>query len=110
MKLLSLLILSYLALLPPPAATQQAVSDTVVGTVYTLNLREGQLKVLVGVGMALRAESLRVSPTTPVRAAGSTLPLAGLMPGDVIRVLGGKQQGRLVAYSIERLFASRGAR
>ncbi|HEX9705357.1 MAG TPA: hypothetical protein VGA20_08940 [Gemmatimonadales bacterium] len=110
MKLLSFLIVSYLALAPAPAAAQQAAPDTLVGTVHTLNLGQGQLKVLVGVGMALRAESLRVSPAIPVSAAGASLPLAALRPGDVVRVIGGTQQGSRVAYSIERLTASRGAR
>jgi hypothetical protein len=103
MRFVPFLLLWYLALAPAPAAAQ---ADTLVGTLQTLDLQQRQLRVLVGIGMALRAERVRVPAHLSLTTDSVALPLTALRPGDVVRIVGGVQRGDRVAYSIERLVAA----
>jgi hypothetical protein len=62
-----------LVVFPAPAPAQQPHRDTLVGTIQTWDAQQGQLKVLAGVGMALRATTFRVPSGTPTTEAGSPL-------------------------------------
>jgi hypothetical protein len=104
MHMLALLV--SLCALPPaghPLALQQSGSDTLVGTVRALDLRQGGLTVTTGVGMALRVVRLRIGTETRAAEAGAALPLSALKPGDVVRVVGGTRPDGRVAYTVERV-------
>jgi hypothetical protein len=83
---------------PPPQPTH-----SVQGTVRVVDVRGRAFEVTTGVGMALRVVRLQVPADTRVTAAGTALALAGLQPGDIVRVSYGARPGGYVAYTIERV-------
>ena len=87
----------------PGARAQHTHRDTLVGTIQSWDAQQGELKLLTGVGMALRGTTFLVPAGTPATEAGSPLSLAALRAGDVIRLVGGSHEEH-TAYSIERLF------
>ena len=93
----TLALLVSLCAVPPagPLSLPQSGPDTLVGTVRTLDIRQGALSVTTGVGMALRVVRLRITAETRVPPA--------LKPGEVVRVVGGARPEGRVAYAIERL-------
>lgn len=99
------LLVSLYALPPagPPLPSLQSGSDTLVGTVRALDLRQGALTVTTGVGMAIRLVRVRIGTDTRAAEAGAALPLSALKPGDVVRVIGGTRPEGRVAYSVERV-------
>lgn len=102
----STLLLVFLPFIVPgslPAAAQQVGTDTLVGTIQSWDARQGELALLVGVGLALRTATFRVPSGTPATTAGASMPLGSLRAGDVVRVIGGTRPEGRVAYSIERL-------
>jgi hypothetical protein len=75
-------------------AQQPGPAHKVQGAVRAVDVRTRALEVTTGVGMALRVVRLQVP---------APLSLAGLRPGDVVRVSYGARPGGYVAYTIERL-------
>jgi len=100
-------LLAVLLLAPPlvaaPPRVRQADTDTIVGTLHTIDTARGALRVTIGVGLALRIVEFRLTADTRASAGGAALALAALRPGDVVRVTGGRQTLGHVAYTIERL-------
>jgi hypothetical protein len=90
----------------PPV--RQAATDTIVGTLHTIDVTRGSLRVTTGVGLALRVVELRLTADTRASAGGAPFELAALRPGDVVRVTSGTPALGHVAYTIERLSAAPG--
>jgi len=90
-------LFSFLIIAAPTAAAtaqQPGPAHNVQGAVRTVDVRGRALEVTTGVGMALRVVRLQVP---------APLSLAGLRPGDLVRVSYGARPGGYVAYSIERV-------
>ncbi len=88
-------LLFIIAARPVAATAQQAgPAHNVQGTVSAVDVRGRALEVTTGVGMALHVVRLQVP---------APLSLAGLRPGDVVRVSYGARPGGYVAYTIQRL-------
>jgi hypothetical protein len=87
----------------PTTATAQQATHNVQGAVRVVDVRARALEVTTGVGMALRVVRLAIPADLQVTASGAALPLARLLPGDLVRVSYGSRQGAYVAYTIERL-------
>jgi hypothetical protein len=99
--LVALLLAPPLVAAPRPA--HQADPDTVVGTLRTIDTARGALRVMIGVGLALRIVEFRLTADTRASAGGAALELSALRPGDVVRVTAGTQALGHVAYTIERI-------
>lgn len=100
---LAVLLFLSLVAVPMTGAAQQSNPDTLVGTIYSWDARKGELRVLVGVGMALRTANILVPAQTPTTIGGTSLALTALRAGDVVRVIGGTRPEGYVAYSIDRI-------
>ena len=77
---------------------------TIQGTIQAVQPATGAVDVITGVGMALRLVRIQTSAATEGMRAG---PAAGaapapLKPGDVVRVVGHRTDGGIVADRIER--------
>jgi hypothetical protein len=81
----------------PPSAVISSVSAT-VGSVDT---EERMLKLMTGVGHALRTVWIRVPPASRITIAGTSGGLAELRRGDVVRVGYRRTPEGNVATSIE---------
>ena len=68
-----------LAAAPPPV--RQAASDTIVGTVRTLDAARGSLRVMTGVGLALQIVEFRLTADTRASADGAALERLTPAPG-----------------------------
>ena len=98
-------LLSYLVLCTAfrPAAAQQAPHDSVRGAVRVVNVRGRAVEITTGVGHAVRVVRLQIVAETQLTAGGTTLPLAQLQPGDIVRVSYGARPSGYIAYAIERV-------
>lgn len=81
----------------PPSAVVSSVTATVGG----VDTEERTLKLITGVGHALRTVWIRVPPASRVTIAGRTGRLADLRRGDVVRVGYRRTPEGNVATSIE---------
>jgi len=88
---------------PLPAPVQAAPSYTYHGTVHAVNVRSGWLDLITGVGMALRMVHMTTQPTTLFAAAGRSIRLGDLKPGDVVSAECRSTAAGMVAGRIERI-------
>jgi hypothetical protein len=84
-------------------ATTQQPTHNVQGAVRLVDARARALEVTTGVGMALRVVRVQVPTDIRITAAGATLTLSQLAPGDIVRISYGGQPGGYRAYTIERV-------
>ena len=101
-------LLSFLA--PLSLLAQQpsaAPHDSVRGAIRTVDVSARTVEVTTGVGLALSVVRLQIPAGVPITerygAQPTTISLAALKPGDVIRVTFGGPPSALVAYTIERV-------
>jgi hypothetical protein len=78
-----------------------AASDTLVGTVRSVNYTTETVEVLTGFGSAVRLERVRVAPAVPVRIGGARRPLADLRRGQVVRIVYRETRQGKTAASLE---------
>jgi len=88
------------------AAPQPAALYTYQGTVHSMQAKTGTLELITGVGLALRLVQIRIP--TGLRLAGTatgaaSMGASGVKPGDVVRVVCHRADGRLVADKVEKL-------
>ena len=88
------------------AAPQPAALYTYQGTVHSMQAKTGTLELITGVGLALRLVQMRIP--TGLRVAGTatgaaSMGASGVKPGDVVRVVCHRADGRLVADKVEKL-------
>ncbi len=88
---------------PAVSAAGQAAPYTYQGTVHSVQLKAGYIDVITGVGHAVRLVHIRALPATRITAAGATILLSGLKPGDVVRAECRKTDAALVADRIDKL-------
>jgi hypothetical protein len=89
----------------PLPAEQAAPTYAYQGTVHAVYARFGSLDLITGVGMALRLEHIKMSPTTLLAGSGASLRLADLRTGDFVRADCRRTTAGLVANHIEKLEA-----
>jgi hypothetical protein len=82
---------------------QAAATDTLQGTVQTVNPASGYVDVLTGVGLALRVKHVWATAETGVTVSGEQMPLDDLEPGDIVWVeYRPDPEGRLIARAIRK--------
>jgi len=81
-RLLSLLLLGLVA----PTILAAQAPDTVQGMVRRVDAPAGTFDVITGVSTALWLVPLRAGTAAYISADGSSLALADLRPGDIVRV------------------------
>lgn len=105
-KLLALV----LAFAPPSLTAQQPTAtphDSVRGAIRAVDVSARTVEVATGVGLALTVMRMQVPAGVPITerygARPTTISLAALKSGDVIRVTFGGPPSAPVAYAIERV-------
>lgn len=88
---------------PQQAVSQQQSTYTYEGTIRELEREPGMLTLLTGVGLAVSAIEIRVTPATAIADDEATLALGNLSAGDVVRAQCRREDRTLVAERIERL-------
>jgi hypothetical protein len=87
-------------LLPAAAiAAQRDVPYVYHGTVQAVT--PGSLKLITGMGLALRLVQMRTAPTTSIVSDGAAVALDDLRPGDVVRADCRSTDSGLIADRIE---------
>ena len=103
--LLAAVLLAGHALSSAPAqdAPQPQAAYTYQGTVHEVEVTDRTLTIITGVGFALRLIEIHVTPATTIVSGDTTLTLARLDRGAVVRAECQRRDGRLVADRIERV-------
>jgi hypothetical protein len=81
------------------AAARQDVPYVYEGTVHEVT--SGSLKLIIGVGLALRLVQMQTTPTTAIVSEGAALAPDDLRPGDVVRADCRRTDTGLIADRIE---------
>ena len=89
----------------PSAATVTAQEPpyTYVGTVRTVAPAQRTVSLITGVGFALKLIEIRVPQAAPITHEGSSVSLANLGPGAIIRAECRMMEGTPVAQRVEVL-------
>jgi hypothetical protein len=84
-----------------PRAQAPAASDTLTGTVRSINPAGDGMDVISGFHMALKVTYVRLDATTRIEHAGASLRREELKPGAVVRIRYRRTDQGLVAESVE---------
>ena len=99
-KLTRAVALAAMLLLPTAVvAAQQDVPYVYQGTVQAVT--SGSIKLITGMGLALRLVQMRTTPTTSIVSEGAAMAVDDLRPGDVVRADCRKTDSGLIADRVE---------
>jgi len=80
--LITALCFSSIARSAPPTARH---SERLAGSVQSVDPRTGTIRLLTGVGYALRVRRVQLSPRTRILARGAVVDLSRVTPGCIVR-------------------------